>query len=125
AAIVAIGSGAADQREHEGGNRPGQADESQVERRAGQIVDQPAEGHHLHPATDRRDALAEEGEPEVSIAERTEAATPSEDASRWLRGRPGGRWCTGSGRWLSRPGCRLPADGGSGADLWWGACECR
>ncbi len=54
-------------RQHKGGNLPGEADQSQHQRRARQPIDQPARRHPCHPRANQRYALTREEEPEVTV----------------------------------------------------------
>ena len=62
-AVAAVGHDPADQREHDDGHDPGEAHEAQGQRRVGQQVDVPVEGHDLHL---RADLGHELGEPEAA-----------------------------------------------------------
>src|SRR2546426_146731 len=50
--------------------------EAHVERRIGELEDQPSLGHILHPGADQRHALSEEEQAEVAVGERSEAKPP-------------------------------------------------
>ena len=59
-AAVAVGHQAANRGEQKHGNLAGKIDRTEQRRRPGQPVDQPGQGHGLHPGADQRNNLAEE-----------------------------------------------------------------
>ena len=53
---------------HESGELVGEADEPENQGGAGQLVDEPADGHVLHPGAHQRDSLPGEKEAQVAVA---------------------------------------------------------
>ena len=73
-AVVAIGDDAAEQREQQDGQLAEEVVEAEVEGRLGQVEDEPALRHLLHPGADRRGERAEPEDPEVPVDKRRERA---------------------------------------------------
>ena len=69
--VHAVGHDARVQREQQHTERADRRDEADVERGVGELQDQPALGHRLHPRARKRDGLAEEEEAEVAMREGT------------------------------------------------------
>ena len=68
-AVPAVDEDAGEGGEQERGDLPGEADQAEQERRAGQPVDQPAGRDPRHPGADQRDGLAGEEEPVVAMVQ--------------------------------------------------------
>jgi hypothetical protein len=67
-----VGPDAAEGREHQHCDLPGERRDAQQPGRAGQAVDQPAHGDLLHPVADDPQRLAEKEQPEVAVLERAQ-----------------------------------------------------
>ena len=79
AAIVAVGDDAADQRQQQDRQLAEEVVEAEVERRFGELEDEPALRDLLHPGADRRGEGAEPQDAEIPVGERGERA-----AEEWL-----------------------------------------
>ena len=80
-AVPPVGQDARQRGHEERRNLPHEADDAKQHRRAREVVDEPRQGQALHPRADQRDALAEEEEAEVPVAQRTDHALASDGAS--------------------------------------------
>ena len=77
-ARVAIGGAAGDGREQKYRNRLNTAHQTQLQRRVGQLVEQPAARHLIHPGGERREDLAEPDQTVFAIMQRLEYAQSAE-----------------------------------------------
>ena len=90
AAIVAIGDDAADQREQQDRQLAEEVVEAEIERRVGQLEDEPRLGDLLHPVADGRGEGAEPQHAEIAVVKGGErAADDGMNGSRAGPGRPG------------------------------------
>ncbi len=64
--VPAVGEDAGEGGEEKSGDLSGETDHAEQHRRAGEAVDEPADGHLLHPGADQRNALA--GEKKTKVA---------------------------------------------------------
>jgi hypothetical protein len=87
AAIEAVHPNSGDRREEEGGDLPGEADDAEQKRRAGEAIDEPAGGEARHPCARQGNALLAEVGAEISVAQR---APGVRDAGVFGRRRIGG-----------------------------------
>ncbi len=69
AAIEALDPDAGERAEEERDDLSGEADDAKQKRRVGEAIDEPACGEARHPGADHGDALAEEEELEVAVAQ--------------------------------------------------------
>src|SRR5581483_281504 len=73
-ARAAVGGAAGDRREQEKWNRLNAAHQPQMQRRIGQLVDQPAAGYLVHPGAHGGKHLAVPEQPVLAVAQRLEGA---------------------------------------------------
>ena len=69
-AVHAIRDDAAERRQDEDGNLPGEADDAKERHRVRQPVDEPGLRNHLHPCADERDELPGDEQAIVARSER-------------------------------------------------------
>ena len=90
-AIEAVGHHAREQAQQQGGQLPGKRHQAEHEGGLGQLVDQPALSHPLHPEAGSGDELTDKEQAEVAVLERAQTVgqLPAEGAGRCRRCRFG------------------------------------
>jgi hypothetical protein len=76
----AVGEGAGDERQQQHRRELQRADETETERRVGELEHEPGLGHRLHPGADERDELRNPEQTKVPVPER---AQPSRQPGLW------------------------------------------
>jgi len=75
--VPPVGQATAPESEQKHRNLADEADQAEIKTRSGQTVDQPGNGHGLHPGTDERDELSREKKSEIPMMKRTGQGGPA------------------------------------------------